>query len=79
MLVPSAVLDRFAAQPPNSDARRQFVGLHSLRDAAGRELGVFAVTGHAEVQGQVVCIVRWNPDLATEADARAAFERLFLA
>jgi hypothetical protein len=76
MLVPSTILDRFAAQPPNSDARRQFVGLHPLRDADGRELGVFAVTGRAEVQDQVVCVVRWNPDLATEADARAAFERL---
>ena len=79
VLVSSAVLDRFATQPPNSDARRQFVGLHPLRDAGGRELGVFAVTGQAEVLGQVVCVVRWNPDVATEADARAAFERLFPA
>ena len=79
MLVPSAVLDRFAPQPPNSDARRRFVGVHALRDAAGREVGVFAVTGQAEVRDQVVCVVRWDPALATEADARAAFERLVLA
>ena len=76
MLVASALLDRFAAQPPNSEARRHFVGLHALLDSTGRELGMFAVTGRAEVQDQVVCVVRWNPDVATEADARAAFERL---
>ena len=38
---------------------------------------MLAVTGQPEVQDRVVCVVRWNPAVATEADARAALERLF--
>jgi hypothetical protein len=67
------------AQPPNSQARHRFAAVHWLRNAQGDDLGVLIVTGHPQVEGQVVCIVRWNPDVSDEGAARAAVVRLLAA
>jgi hypothetical protein len=74
-LLSAAALERFA-QPPNSDARQQFASMQGLTDADGQEIGVLIVTGQPQVDTQVVCVVRWNPALADEVQARAAFARL---
>lgn len=76
VVVAQGALGRVVEQPPNSEGQRAFVGLHPLQDGEGRTLGLFAVTGQADQPGQVVCVVRWNPEVTTEQAARGAFERL---
>ena len=75
LLVPSAVLAGFA-EPPNSHARHTFAGAHPLHDMDDREIGVLVVTGQPQVDGRVVCVLRWDPALVNEVQARAAFTRL---